>query len=84
MPRGRYRLAPARNLPLLVDVGIISHRLRVEGNDIFPIGGEGRHHGITENVITLDTESMADDTDVDQQGQTVIPSGGAVVMAFFR
>ncbi|HFG1250939.1 TPA: fimbria/pilus outer membrane usher protein, partial [Klebsiella pneumoniae] len=33
------------------------------------------------NVITLDTESMADDTDVDQQGQTVIPGGGAVVMA---
>ncbi|MBN0871890.1 fimbria/pilus outer membrane usher protein, partial [Pseudomonas aeruginosa] len=29
------------------------------------------------NVITLDTESMADDTDVDQQGQTVIPGGGA-------
>ena len=36
------------------------------------------------NVITLDTESMADDTDVDQQGQTVIPSGGAVVMANYR
>ncbi len=36
------------------------------------------------NVITLDTESMADDTDVDQQGQTVIPGGGAVVMANYR
>ncbi|WP_087607147.1 fimbria/pilus outer membrane usher protein [Klebsiella pneumoniae] len=36
------------------------------------------------NVITLDTESMADDTDVDQQGQTVIPGGGAVVMANYQ
>ncbi|GKO04990.1 hypothetical protein NUKP99_26140 [Klebsiella variicola] len=36
------------------------------------------------NVITLDTESMADDTDVDQEGQTVIPGGGAVVMANYR
>ncbi len=27
---------------------------------------------------------MADDTDVDQQGLTVIPSGGAVVMANYR
>ena len=39
---------------------------------------------LRKNVITLDTESMADDTDVDQQGQTVIPSGGAVVMANYR
>ncbi len=27
---------------------------------------------------------MADDTDVDQQGQTVIPGGGAVVMANYQ
>ena len=39
---------------------------------------------LPENVITLDTESMADDTDVDQQGQTVIPGGGAVVMANYQ
>ena len=36
------------------------------------------------NYITLDTESLKDDTDVDLQGQTVIPGGGAVVMANYQ
>lgn len=36
------------------------------------------------NTITLDTESMTNDTDVDLQGQTVIPGGGAVVMANYQ
>ncbi len=36
------------------------------------------------NTITLDTESMSNDTDVDLQGQTVIPGGGAVVLANYQ
>ncbi|MCU6670975.1 fimbrial biogenesis outer membrane usher protein [Enterobacteriaceae bacterium H4N4] len=36
------------------------------------------------NVITLDTESMTSDTDVDQFGATVIPGGGAVVEANYQ
>ncbi|MEB6379018.1 fimbrial biogenesis outer membrane usher protein [Leclercia adecarboxylata] len=36
------------------------------------------------NVITLDTESMTSDTDVDQSGATVIPGGGAVVEANYQ
>lgn len=36
------------------------------------------------NTITLDTESMSNDTDVELQGQTVIPSGGAVVLANYQ
>jgi P pilus assembly protein, porin PapC len=36
------------------------------------------------NYITLDTESMKDDTDVDLEGQTVIPGGGSVVMANYQ
>lgn len=36
------------------------------------------------NTLTLDTESMSNDTDVDLQGQTVIPGGGAVVLANYQ
>jgi len=36
------------------------------------------------NVITLDTESMTSDTDVEQFGATVIPGGGAVVEANYQ
>ncbi|VEC81586.1 P pilus assembly protein, porin PapC [Raoultella ornithinolytica] len=36
------------------------------------------------NTLTLDTESMTNDTDVDLQGQTVIPGGGAIVLANYR
>ncbi|ROS22885.1 outer membrane usher protein [Raoultella terrigena] len=36
------------------------------------------------NVITLDTASMANDTDVELQGQTVIPGGGSVVLANYQ
>ncbi|HCW47135.1 MULTISPECIES: fimbria/pilus outer membrane usher protein [Mixta] len=36
------------------------------------------------NYITLDTETLADDTDVELEGQTVIPGGGAVVQANYR
>ncbi|HCB1502201.1 TPA: fimbrial biogenesis outer membrane usher protein [Klebsiella michiganensis] len=36
------------------------------------------------NTITLDTESLADDADVDLEGQTVIPGGGAVVQANYQ
>ena len=36
------------------------------------------------NTITLDTESMSNDTDVELQGQTVIPGGGAVVLANYQ
>lgn len=36
------------------------------------------------NYITLDTESMKNDTDVEIQGQTVIPGGGSVVMANYQ
>jgi len=36
------------------------------------------------NIITLDTESMTSDTDVDQVGATVIPGGGAVVEANYQ
>ena len=36
------------------------------------------------NDISLDTQSMADDTDVDLQGQTVIPGGGAIVEANYQ
>ncbi|WNY89881.1 fimbria/pilus outer membrane usher protein [Leclercia adecarboxylata] len=36
------------------------------------------------NVITLDTESLTSDTDVEQFGATVIPGGEAVVEANFR
>ncbi len=36
------------------------------------------------NYITLDSESMMDDVDVERQGQTVIPAGGAVVMANYQ
>lgn len=36
------------------------------------------------NTITLDTESLADDADVELEGQTVIPGGGAVVQANYQ
>lgn len=36
------------------------------------------------NIITLDTESLADDADVELEGQTVIPGGGAVVQANYQ
>ncbi|MFH0473458.1 fimbria/pilus outer membrane usher protein [Kluyvera ascorbata] len=36
------------------------------------------------NDISLDTESMSDDTEVELQGQTVIPSGGAIVEARYQ
>lgn len=36
------------------------------------------------NDISLDTESMPDDTDVELQGQTVIPGGGAIVEANYQ
>lgn len=36
------------------------------------------------NYITLDTESMKNDTDVEIQGAMVIPGGGSVVMANYQ
>lgn len=36
------------------------------------------------NDISLDTQSMPDDTDVELLGQTVIPSGGAIVEANYH
>ncbi len=36
------------------------------------------------NDISLDTESMADDTEVELEGQTVIPGGGAIVEADYE
>lgn len=36
------------------------------------------------NVITLDSTTMSDDTEVDMQGATVIPGGGAVVEARYQ
>ena len=39
---GHHHRAAAgdHGLPLLVDVGVVGHRLRIEGNDIFPVGGQ--------------------------------------------
>lgn len=36
------------------------------------------------NDISLDTESMADETEVELEGQTVIPGGGAIVEADYQ
>ena len=49
---GHHHRAAAgdHGLPLLVDVGVVGHRLRIEGNDIFPVGGQGGHHGIAAPV----------------------------------